>query len=204
MRDRFFFALAAVVAGAFVFTALRPFDERPPRGPWSCGGCPDVTDVTLSGRELHRFLPGNFDGIEIVDTAEGPILRITLLAEEVYLDPRSGPHIMLAEDLEYAFESRPIEITIEARTTADDGASRFEANYFAKPEGESGWHAFDLTATFQPYAFVFDAPVRGATEGNDFLGIRPVVPEKRRVMEVRSVRIHALGPKAAPPPVAPG
>lgn len=202
MRDRFFFPLAAILAGAFVLTALQPFVERPPRGPLSAGGR-NAEDVTAAGAELHRFLPGNFDGIEIVDTPEDPILRITRFADEAYEDPRSGPHIVLAEDLEYAFESRPVEIVIEARAATDAGASQFEANYFAKSEGESGWQKFNLTPAWQPYSFAFEVPARVQSEGNDYIGIRPVVPEKRRVMEVRSVRVHAIGPKKPPPPVAP-
>lgn len=198
MRDRYFFPLAAVVAGAFILTALQPFVPRPPRGPLSCGGCANVEDVTAAGPELHRFVPGNYDGIAIVETPEGRILRITGLAEQTYEDPRSGPHIVIAEDLEFAFESRPIEIVIEARAADAAGASNFEAYYYAKPEGESGWRIFPLTTAFEEYKFTFNVPARGAVTGYDYLGIRPVVPEKRRVMEVRSIRIHAIGPKTAP------
>ena len=42
-------------------------------------------------------------------------------------------------------------------------------------------------------------PPRANSEGYDYLGIRPVAPDKRRVMEVRSVRIHTVGSKTAPP-----
>jgi hypothetical protein len=202
MRDRLFFPLAAVLAGAFVFTALQPFAYRPPSGPLSAGGR-NAEDVTATGEELHRFLPGNYDGLKIMEEPEGKILRITRLASEVYEDPRSGPHLVLAEDLEFAFESRPIEVIIEARAAADSGASQFEADYFAKAEGESGWQTFDLTHEFQPYRLVFEVPSYVGTEGNDYLGIRPVVPDKKRVMEVRSVRFHAIGPKKAPPPAPP-
>ena len=33
--------------------------------------------------------------------------------------------------------------------------------------------------------------------GYDVLGIRPVAPDKRRTMEVKAVRVHAVGPKKA-------
>ena len=203
MQDRYFFPLAAVVAGAFIFTAIQPFADRPPSGPLSAGGR-NAEDVTAQGDELHRFVPGNYNGLDIVDTPEGKVLRITRLATENYEDPRSGPHIVLAADLEYAFESRPVEVIIEARAAADSGASQFEADYFAKSEGESGWRKFDLTHEFQPHSFTFDVPAFGGTEGYDYIAIRPVVPDKKRVMEVRSVRVHAIGPKKAPPPVPPG
>jgi hypothetical protein len=203
MQDRYFFPLAAAVAVAFVFTALQPFAERPPSGPLSGGGR-NAEDVTAAGDELHRFLPGNYDGLDIVDTPEGKILRITRLAAETYEDPRSGPHLVLAEDLEFAFEARQIEIVIEARSGPGFGASAFEANYYAKAEGESGWRQFGLTPEFSPYKFTFETPAYGGSQGYDYLGIRPVAPDKERVMEVRSVRIHAVSPKKAPPAAQPG
>lgn len=202
MQDRYFFPLAAVVAGAFIFTAIQPFAERAPSGPLSGGGR-NAEDVTVQGDELHRFVPGNYKGLEIVETPEGKVLRITRLVTEGYEDPRSGPHIVLAADLEYAFESRPVEVIIEARAASDAGASQFEADYFAKNEGESGWVEFDLTHEFKPYSFTFDVPSYVGTEGYDYLGIRPVVPDKKRVIEVRSVRIHTLGPKKTAPPASP-
>jgi len=208
MRDTVFFPIAAALASAFVFTALQPFVDRPPRGPLSGGGR-NAEDLTVQGRELNRFLPGNYDGIRVITPpgATEPVLQITRSVEEQYDDPRSGPNIVLAEDLEWAFESRPIEVVIEARSAGDFPASQFEADYFARTESESGWHKFDLTPDFKPYSFTYKVPPRGPIEGHDYIGIRPVVPDKHRVMEVKSVRIHVLGPKvkdqAAPPPGGP-
>jgi hypothetical protein len=81
----------------------------------------------------------------------------------------------------------------------DFAASQFEANYFAKVDGESGWRQFDLTREFQPYTLTFHTPRRGREEGYDYLGIRPVAPDKHRVMDIRSVRVHATADKSDPP-----
>jgi len=201
MRDLYFFPLAAAVAGAFVLTALQPFADRCPSGPVSGGGR-SAEDVTVKGREFCRFVPGNYDGLALLDPKDGsePTLRITRLADQNYEDPRSGPNLPLAEDIEYTLASRPIEVIVEARAAGDFAATEFEINYFAKPEGESGWKRFPLTPDFQPYTLTFTTPPRGETEGRDYIGIRPFAPDKRRVMEVRSVRVHATGPKVAPPP----
>jgi hypothetical protein len=126
-------------------------------------------------------------------------LRIDRQSNAQYEDPRLGPHLVLAEDLEFALESRPIEVVIEARSVGDCPASQFEANYFAKTESESGWHSFTLTREFQPYTLTFYTPKRGREEGYDFVGIRPVAPDKHRVMDVRSVEIRSAGKKGTPP-----
>lgn len=197
MRDRLFFPLAAALAGAFIFMALNPLAERVPTGPLSAGGR-NPMDLKVEGAELHRFLSGNYDGVEFINGEAGqpPLLRITRKAGEDYLDPRSGPHIVLAEDLEYAFEKRKIEIEIEARSAGDFPAEQFEADYFAKAEFESGWQKFSLTPEFKTYTFTYTPPTRGESEGYDYLGVRPVTPDKQRTMEVRSIRFVGTGEKA--------
>ena len=202
MRDILFFPLAAALAGAFVFLALDPYGERLPSGPVSGGGR-NAEDISISGAELNRFVVGEGGGVTIdigKATDDGEIiLRIDRDASATYEDPRMGPHLVLAEDVEFALESRPIEVIIEARSAGEFPASRFEASYFAKTEGESGWQGFDLTPEFQPYTLTFFTPKRGGDMGYDFVGIRPVTPDKHREMEVRSVRIRSAGVKGTPP-----
>ena len=200
MPDTLFFPLAALLAAALVYLAIDPTADRPPRGPVSAGGR-NAEDVTIKGRELNRFVPGDFGDLAIL--AAGPkgrdsTMRLDRLAEQNYQDPRLGPHIVLAEDLEQALGSHPIEVTIEARTVGDFGASSFEADYFAKAGAESGWKSFPLTKDFQPYTFSWFPP-KPDNLGYDYIGIRPVVPDKHRLMEVRSVRVRVSGPKGTPP-----
>jgi hypothetical protein len=196
MRDRLFFPLAFIVASAFIFMALNPFAERLPSGPVSGGGR-NAEDVTVKDLELYRFQPGNWNSIELLrGSGETPtLIRMTREATEEYQDPRSGPHLILAEDIEYAMENRQIEVQIEARAAGDFAASQFEADYLVKPEFESGWKVFDLTPDFQVYTFTYDVPPIGESFGNDFIGVRPVAPDKRRTMEVRSVRVRAVTQK---------
>ena len=201
MRDVFFLPVAAMLASAFIYVALDPYAERLPSGPVSAGGR-DASDVTVRDTELHRFILGTQRGttIDLIRPEGGQaFLRIDRQAGEDYEDPRIGPHLMLAEDLEYALESRPIEIVIEARSVGDFPASEFEANYFAKIEGESGWQTFPLTREFAPYTLTFHTPRRGREEGYDYIGIRPVAPDKHRVMDVRSVQIKVAGQRSTPP-----
>lgn len=200
MRDHLFFPVSALLAAAFVFVALDPYAERLPSGPVSGGGR-DAQDVTIAGNELNRLIVGETGGasLDLVRPEGGEaFMRIDRQAVD-YADPRLGPHLMLAEDLEYALESRPIEVVIEARSVGDFAASQFEANYFAKVDGQSGWRQFDLTREFQPYVLTFHTPRRGREEGYDYLGIRPVAPDKHRVMDVRSVRIRSTADKSDPP-----
>lgn len=205
MRDILFFPLAAVLAGAFVFTALDPYAERLPTGPVSGGGR-NAQDITVEGAELNRFVAGSGPRatLDIISPEGGkPFLRIDMQAGANYEDPRLGPHLVIAEDLELALESRPIEVTFEARAVGDFPASQFEAKYFAKVDGESGWQTFTLTSEFASHTLTFHTPRRGREEGYDYIGIRPVVPDKHRVMDIRSVHIRAAGNKGAPPVVQP-
>ena len=194
------FPVSASVAAAFRSVELERLAERLPSGPVS-GGAGNALDVTIAGAELNRFIVGETRGatLDLMRPEGGePLLRIDRAVAD-YADPRLGTHLTLAEDLEYALESRPIEVVIEARSVGDFAASQFEANYFAKLDGQSGWRQFDLTREFQPYTLTFHTPRRGREEGYDYLGIRPVTPDKHRVMDIRSVRIRSTAEKSEPP-----
>ena len=199
MRDRLFFPLAFILASSFILMALQPFAQRVPSGPVSGGGR-NAEDVTVKDAELYRFQPGNFDSIKVIPASDkGPaVLRITRQATEDYEDPRSGPHLILAEDIEFAMEHRTIQIDVEAKAAGEFAASQFEINYFAKSEGETGWKPFNLTSEFQTFTLTFETPARGETLGYDYIGIRPVAPDKSRTMEVSSVRVHTLTGKKSP------
>ncbi len=190
MSDRLFFPLAALLAAVFVVAALEPFADRPPRGPVSGGGR-NAQDVTVQGEELHRLLPGDVGGLDVGPGPDGQIIaRMSRMSEQVYDAPRSGPHIVLAEDVEYALQGRTVEVTVEARAAGDFAADEMEVNYTARADAESGWKAFDLTHEFAPYSFTWNVPERGDVEGYDFIGVRPVAPDKRRTLEIRSIRVR--------------
>ncbi len=201
MKDWQFFPLALLVAAAFVFVAINPFADRPPRGPVSAGGR-NAEDVSVSGEQLRRFTAGDVGGLTFETVDGATVLKISRLAEHIYENPVSGPYLMFAEDVEFALASRPIEVIIEARSVGDFAATSFEADYQARPGegGDSGWTRFDLTREFAPYSFTWTTPPRGSKEGYDYLGVRPVAPDKRRTIEIRSIRVHAAGPKAIPQP----
>ncbi|MBI1339168.1 hypothetical protein GC169_03000 [bacterium] len=198
MPDYIFFPLSVLVASLFVFMAIDPLSERPPSGPVSGGGR-NAEDVTVRTQELYRFVVGDVGTIDIF-VPEGEteqVIRFTRLAGRPYEDPRSGAHLVIAEDLEFAFERRTLEVTIEARTRGEFGATFFEANYKARNDAESGWRQFPLTADFAPYTFTWTPPPTDGVLGYDYLGIRPVAPDKRRTFEVRSIRLRALGEKSS-------
>ena len=198
MKDILFYPLAALAAAGLVMLALEPFADRPPTGPVSAGNR-NPEDITITGKELHRFLPGPSGVLDVESNDFGDaLLRITRFAEQVYDDPRQGPHLVLAEDVENALASRPIEVIVEARSSGEFGASAFEMDYLARTSEQSGWVSFPLTPEFQSYTLTWFTPPRGDDIGYDYIGVRPVTPDKRRSMEIRSVRLRATGPRQIP------
>jgi hypothetical protein len=146
----------------------------------------------VADQELNRFLPGKIGGIELLSGAKGaPLtLRLQRMANQLYEDPRDGPHLVIAEDVELAMAGRAVEVILEARSVGDTAAEQFEANYLAGVEEQSGWRAFPLTREFQAYSFVWTPPEQTGVLGYDYLGVRPVTPAKRRTIEIRSIRIR--------------
>jgi hypothetical protein len=128
MRDHLFFPASAILAAALVFVALDPYAERLPSGPVSGGGR-DAQDVSIAGDELNRFIVGESGGatLDLIQPEGGAaFLRIDRQAGD-YGDPRLGPHLTLAEDLEYALESRPIEVVVEERLAPVHADARVSA-----------------------------------------------------------------------------
>jgi hypothetical protein len=201
MTDRIFFPATAAAAGLFALLALQPWSDRPPSGPVSGGGR-DAQDITVEGRELYRLRTGEAGEIRIVSGESGaPVAaRLTLMPRAEYAEPQSGPYLTLAEDVELALESRPIEITIVARAVGEFAAERFEANYVARPGVESDWRSFALTAEFAPHVMTWTTPPVGGELGYDHLGLRPAPGPERRTMDIQSIRIRAAGPRIEPPP----
>ena len=199
MSDRLFFPLAALAAAMFVLLALQPWAERPPSGPVSAGRG-DPQNILVAGRELRRFRTGEMGELDFSQTEDGSeLLRITRLPERPYADPQSGPHLVLAEDVEVAMESREIEVIVEARSTGDLAADLFEVNYQARPGLESDWRAFPLTRDFTAHAFTWTTPPNGGELGYDHIGVRPLADDRTRTMEVRAVRVRAVGRKTPSP-----
>lgn len=193
MSDRLFFPLAALLAIVFVVIAMQPWADRPPTGPVS-GGNRNPQDVTVAREQLHRFRTGPEGELDLegVDDRGLTVVRIIRLAGQDYNDPQSGPHLVLAEDIEAAMASREIEVTIEARATGEFAATAFEANYQARPGEDSDWRRFELTPEFTEYVFQWTTPPAGEL-GYDYFGVRPVTSGKRQSMEIRAVRFHAIG-----------
>ena len=186
MTDTVFFPLAALLAIVMVSLAIRQPSGALPTGSVS-GADTDYRFVRVSGLDLNRFIAGEYSDYAIVPTDAGPALRISPKADFFPDNADGGPHFRLAPDLETVFSGKDLRINIRARASETNGAAYFEANYFAGPEGQSGWQKFALQTDFKNYSFEFTAPLAEQDQGVDFLGIRPVIGDKGATMEVESL-----------------
>ncbi|MAK60013.1 MAG: hypothetical protein CMK09_03445 [Ponticaulis sp.] len=207
MSDIIFYPVALIAALAIVAAAALPGRDRLACSSVSGAGT-DYRTIQVSGDDLCRFEASGEAEIELVRSGE-QITHLTITASSGSLGdrPDRNPHFRLAADLERVFAGHEVRVTIEARPSLDAGASAFEANYSAGFEGNSGWSLFELRADYAPYSFTWDVPQRTAEEiAVDYLAIRPVIPEKTRSVDVRSVKFELLertqvAPEAIPQPI---
>ena len=183
-----------------VFVALAPYEDRPPTGPMSGGAInADRTLVIVDGRNMFRFVAA---GPAMVDVRENdganPVyVRITQQPGAASDVPERGVNLPLAADLERTYASKRLRITVTARAGGELGATQFEAAYSIGRRGSSGWQTFDLTTEFADYSFEYVLPpIPEAAEdlSLDFLGVRPVVTNKPRAVDVSSIQFEVLGP----------
>ena len=193
MKDILFFPLILLAGAGLVVLALLPAGSLQPSSAISCGGTA-CNLITVQGEDLQRIVAGGRADISVEDRGDDDwVLTLTADAGMLPGDPARGPHFRLAPDVETAFAGHTIQVTIAARHPSDKAAPALEVNYSAGLQGESGWQAFPLTSQFKNYQFSWDVPVRSGDQAVDYLGLRPVVPEKTRAVEIRSISFRRTG-----------
>jgi hypothetical protein len=193
MRDRFFFPAALVVVGLMVFFAIRPAIGALPTGTVTGDGT-HYDKIVVEGDYLHKIYAGGNAKTELIDGPDGqPLLMIEADAGALRDEPELGPHFRLAADIEIQFAGQTIRTIVRARPADDKGAVQLALNYSAGRVGESGWKIFDLKPGFEDFSFDYDVPMIEGDQGVDYLGIRPVVPEKSRALIIERVTFERIG-----------
>ena len=190
MSDRLFFPIILAVAAVMVYLALQPDADCAPTGPVG-GADTDYSEVRVEQCNLRRIIAGSSADIELIGDEGQRYLSIESGSGPLQDGPEFGPHFRLASDLETQFAGFTVRVTIRARPAPDRGAMAFEANYSAGKAGQSGWKSFDLQPDWQDYVFEVRVP-RASGQGVDYLGIRPIVPDKTRRIEIKSISFRRL------------
>ncbi|MAP96302.1 MAG: hypothetical protein CMK07_15260 [Ponticaulis sp.] len=193
MNDIIFYPVALLAALAVIAAAALPGKDRLECGSVSGAGT-NYQRVTVVGDQLCRLqAAGQVDIEQKMTGDEISSVMITSMAGMLGDRPDRNPHFRLAVDLEQQFAGFEVRITVEAKPGDDQGAEAFEVNYSAGNEGNSGWQVFQLQPGYRAYAFTWNVPVRMAEEqALDYLAIRPVVPDKSRSVDIRSVTFERL------------
>ncbi|MEQ9436515.1 hypothetical protein [Hyphomonas sp.] len=200
MRDRFFFPAALVLVAIMVFLAIRPGIGALPTGPVTGDGA-NYGRITIEGDYLHKVFAGGNARTELTKGPDGEsLLLISADAGALRDEPELGPHFRLAADIETQFSGMTIRVTVRARPTDDRGAMQLAVNYSAGRVGESGWKVFDLKPEFSDFTFDYDVPRIEGDQAVDYIGIRPVVPDKARAVLVERITFERIGPWAMDDP----
>tara|TARA_R110002073_G_scaffold120761_9_gene262932 strand:+ start:720 stop:1334 length:615 start_codon:yes stop_codon:yes gene_type:complete len=194
MRDWFFFPAALALVAMMVFLAIRPGIGALPSGAVAGDGA-NYNKITIEGDYLHKVFAGGNAKTELVDGPDNKTL-LYIEAETGALrdEPELGPHFRLAADIEAQFSGKTVRITVRARPADDRGAMQIAMNYSAGRVGESGWRIFDLKPEFSDLSFDYDVPRIEGDQGVDYLGIRPVVPNKSRAVLIERITLDRIGP----------
>ena len=191
LSDRVFFPLMLLAAISMVFVAAR----RP--APTCPSGSVSVSNtyykvIPLTGHQLNRFVTNEHVQKTDCNLETDYVLALTTAANKIYPEsPDIGPHFRLAPDIESVFSGNQIKLLIEARSREKDAS--FEVNYFAGPEGSSGWKRYELNQTYQQYIFDYRVPTASQDSGVDFLGIRPTGTHSDTTIEIRDLTFLTLG-----------
>lgn len=193
LNDIIFYPIAILAALGIITAAALPGKDRLGCSSVSGAGT-DYKLIHVEGNDLCRIRAAGQSDVERIMAGE-EISAVRISAGAGLLGDREdrNPHFRLAHDIEVQFSGQRVEVTIVAKPADDQGALSFQANYSAGAEGGSGWQTFRLEPDYAPYSFVVDVPVRTtAGETVDYLAVRPVVPEKTRAVDIKSVTFKRL------------
>lgn len=192
MRDRIFFPLAGLLVILMVILALQPGVGRLPTGAVAGDGV-NYDRIVIEGPYLNKVIAGGEARTKLLRTPErGYMLQIDAEVDALADAPELGPHFRLAPDLEVQFSGQTLRVTVRARPSADQGAMEMQVNYSAGRVGESGWKKFALQPDFADYSFDYEVPVASGEQGVDYIAVRPVVPEKRRSIQIERITLDRL------------
>jgi len=175
-----------------IITALRPGDGAcKPTGPVG-GADSDYKTITVEECNLHRIIAGGEDALGLLERDGELFLKIESYSGLQMDDPERGPHFQLDSDLERVFSDHDVEITLTVRPSNRRGAHSFQSYYSVGRDGGSGWQTFDMFPDWKEYSFTYRVPEKKGENAFDYLGIRPVVPEDTRAIEIKRVRFRRI------------
>lgn len=191
MRDKIFFPLAALILVGMVFLALQPGIGKLPTGAVAGDGL-NYRRIVIEDAYLNKVVAGGDASVRLLRDGGTYLLFIEAEHEKLAAAAEAGPHFRLAADIEQQFSGQRIRVTARVRPADARGAHQVEVNYSAGRIGESGWQAFDLEAGFADFSFEYDVPLMQGEQGVDYLGIRPVIPDKSRAIVVERIVLERI------------
>ncbi|ABI75555.1 hypothetical protein HNE_0033 [Hyphomonas neptunium ATCC 15444] len=191
MRDKLFFPLAALLTVLMVFLAIQPGIGRLPTGAVAGDGL-NYNRIVIEGPYLNKVISGGDARAQLIREDGTYYLYIEAAFEALVPAPELGPHFRLAPDIEVQFAAQTVRVTASVRPADSRGAEQVEMNYSTGRAGDSGWQVRDLQPGFSEVSFEYDVPALESDQGVDYLGIRPVVPDKSRALIVERIVLERL------------
>lgn len=172
MRDRYFFAGAAILTVALISGGMA-FDPRTQTAaPLSVGqGQRDFVKVT--GLDLKRFRETRRDTVTFIrKNKDLSFIRLTSRRNtDLPTVAKDVAYIPLSTDLQMAFAQKNLKITVSARSAPENGSPTLRLQYSAGSDGSSEWLPFLLTPEWEDYIFNYTPPPSEGDRGLDYLAI---------------------------------
>lgn len=190
MKDRFFYPLLLIAIAVIIGLALLP-------GRGNSGKSPkDILreGFSLSGPDLQKLTVAPATLISFTSSPDGKT-QSALLSTNIPFNmatPSAGIFATLGPNYEKAFGGHKLKITLTARQARDNPLTEFKAGYFTGGVGNSGWHRFTLSPTYQAYSFTYHPNPPKSKPGNDYLGVWPGDAGDGKQMELKSMQIEVI------------
>ena len=189
MKDFYFYTLSASFAAISIAIAMMQST-----GPKVSDECIVENGYIAQGKKLENLTSSPGTNFTFVPSSESSSAYITALSHvpRIKAQASAGIFAVLGPNYEKVLGGRALSMTVSARKNEVNSLDEFDMGYFTAGAGDSGWKTRKLTDVWRDYVLYFTPTPSQDEPDIDYLGIWPGVGGKKKLMDVRYIKLEVL------------
>ena len=189
MKDFYFYTLST----SFVATSIA-IAMMQSTGPKVSDECIVENGYIVQGKKLENLTSSPGTNFTFMPSTQSSSAYITALSHvpRTKAQASAGIFAVLGPNYEKVLGGRALSMTVSARKNKVNSLDEFDMGYFTAGAGDSGWKTRKLTDVWRDYVLYFTPTPSQDEPDIDYLGIWPGVGGKKKLMDVRYIKLEVL------------
>ena len=189
MKDFYFYTLSAFFVAVSIAIAMMQST-----GPQVSDECIIENGYIVQGKKLENLTSSPGTNFTFMPSTQSSSAYITALSHvpRRKAQASAGIFAVLGPNYEKVLGGRALSMTVSARKNKVNSLDEFDMGYFTAGAGDSGWKTRKLTDVWRDYVLYFTPTPSQDKPDIDYLGIWPGVEGKKKLMDVRYIKLEVL------------